>query len=108
MSAIFGRLTEDYIRPLRSGEQYQITNCNRNTNISSPQGEIKTNKMFKLLVVVFAALLAVALAVPAPVARANPAPVPIASPEPAPQFYYGASPYAYSGGYYASPYSYYG
>ncbi|XP_017050035.1 neuropeptide-like 4 [Drosophila ficusphila] len=108
MSANFGRLAEDYIRPATGGERHQITNCNRYRSISSPLGKTKTSKMFKLLVVVFAALFAVALAVPAPVPRANPAPIPIASPEPAPQFYYGASPYAYSGGYYASPYSYYG
>ncbi|XP_054743093.1 neuropeptide-like 4 [Anastrepha obliqua] len=66
--------------------------------------------MFKLFVVLFAALFAFAAAGPSPVAR--PAPLPVASPHPAPapapapQFYYGgyASPYSYA----YSAYPYYG
>ncbi|KNC33507.1 hypothetical protein FF38_05817 [Lucilia cuprina] len=60
-------------------------------------------KMFKFLFVLIAALFAVSMASPYPAPA--PAPRPVARPEPAPQYY---TPYAYTGGYYASPYAYYG
>ncbi|KAM7352565.1 neuropeptide-like precursor 4 [Cochliomyia hominivorax] len=61
--------------------------------------------MFKFVFVLLAALFAVSMASPSPLPVSGPAPRPVARPEPAPQFY---TPYAYSGGYYASPYAYYG
>lgn len=57
------------------------------------------------LFVLIAALFAVSMASPSPYPAPAPAPRPVARPEPSPQFY---TPYAYSGGYYASPYAYYG
>lgn len=55
--------------------------------------------------VVIAALFAISMASPSPLPGPVPAPRPVARAEPAPQFY---TPYAYSSGYYASPYAYYG